>query len=343
MLENIYTNCIFCFQPLTECDTKPSVEHIVPQSLYGSICIKDVCILCNSRLGQTADFMAIEDARIVSAILTLDLPILKQKIQERGHGIAVDALDGTESAVKYKNGTAKTVTHRRPDGSLVSDERDWPEIVRNLLSKKAGNERYSTGRIDQIISQLGHRYSALSPGESTVDTGSGIGLRKRPVQVQPLLKTSDGACERLVAKIGYEFSFLVFDSVRLQCLRVLEKLSSVAMGNGSLDDTVLMYPPVGRDLFNSGNRRPEYFHQIILQCREFGYFIDIYFFGSVGFRLFLHDEAPEARGPLPHPDGDIDCVVFMMTFQPSQPIGKSVFIGRSGSDELEEYDGSDVL
>ena len=60
-VQNFYTHCIFCSSELREKDRSRRGEHIIPELLYGSLCIKDVCIGCNNKLGHSADHLALED------------------------------------------------------------------------------------------------------------------------------------------------------------------------------------------------------------------------------------------------------------------------------------------
>lgn len=147
----------------------------------------------------------------------------------------------------------------------------------------------------------------------------------------------------MVAKIGYETAFLVFDRDRLAAMPVLKHLAAVAMGHGRLDKSVLMYPLSKYSPVNSPPHGPKYHHQIIVWAEDIGNVIDIYFFGCVGFRLLLCGDSPTAYGPLPHPDGDLSMASFLMTFEPGEERRKYLFLRRDESEEVEEYSGTGLL
>lgn len=98
-MQNFYDHCIFCFSKLTKEEKKGTGDHIVPEYMYGSICMKDVCERCNNRLGRSADVDAIEEGRIISAAFKLKLPELQARIRDRADGKIVDAMDGSEGRV----------------------------------------------------------------------------------------------------------------------------------------------------------------------------------------------------------------------------------------------------
>ena len=71
---------------------------------------------------------------------------------------------------------------------------------------------------------------------------------------------------------------------------------------------------------------------------EYANIIDIYFFGCVGFRLFLRGDSLAALGPCPFPDGDLDMVSFVMTFEPGTNKDTIGFIRRAGQEEVEQME-----
>lgn len=342
-MRNFYSHCIFCFNELTKAEEKGTGEHIVPEFLYGSVCVKDVCVGCNSDLGRIADHLAVEDSRIISAAFALNLPELQNKIRDRGTGKIIDVTDGSEGPVRFKNGKPWVVPQRVSDDLFVSGEQDVQAHLLRMLRKRP-EHGLDPVEVEQIVKhQLMPRYDRLGPGESVSEQRLGVSLRKAPGEIHQEWKVTEGACEQLVAKIGYETAFLVFDRDRLAAMPMLRQLAAVAMGQGRLDRPVLMYPLSKYSPVNSPPQGPKYHHQIIVWLQDVHNIIDIYFFGCVGFRLLLRGDSPAAYGAFSHPDGDIDMVSFLMKFEPGEEKKKYLFLRRDRSGEVEEYSGRGLL
>lgn len=335
-MQNFYSHCIFCFNPLSAIDKKAKGEHVVPGHMYGSICVKDVCVDCNSDLGHSADHLAIEDSRIIAAAFALELSELQNRITDRGTGRIIDISDGFASPVKFKNGKPWVVPQRVSNELFVCDDEDAETHLLNILRKEPQDGLGDAEFESKVWNKLIHEYRWLKSGDSVSEPTLGIGLRKAQGKIQHELKITKGACERLVAKIGYETAFLLLEQDRLAAMPVLQQLAAVAMGQGRLDNQILMYPRQYSPV-NSPPQGPKYHHQIVVSVKEIGIFIDIYFFGCVGFRLRLHGDGPIVYEPIPHSDGGLDMVSVLMTFVPGEEKGKYIFFRRDGSDKVEEH------
>ncbi|MGI6460696.1 MAG: HNH endonuclease [Candidatus Hydrogenedentales bacterium] len=78
-----FDKCIFCSSELTSHEKRAKGEHVIPKCLHGSLCMSGVCAKCNSELGRTVDHKAIEDERIISAVLELELPDIETSILDK--------------------------------------------------------------------------------------------------------------------------------------------------------------------------------------------------------------------------------------------------------------------
>ena len=78
-MKNNYENCVFCNEDLTREEKKGRGEHVIPKSLLGSFCMKDVCSECNNTLGSQVDHLALEDERIIEAV-SLDPPRVRSAL-----------------------------------------------------------------------------------------------------------------------------------------------------------------------------------------------------------------------------------------------------------------------
>ncbi len=339
-MENFFENCVFCNRELNDTERKGNGEHVIPRLLYGSMRFKDVCRQCNNLLGSTADSRALEDRRIIAAVSTLNLPDLRGKIAERGTCVMIDPEDGSRWPVRSKDGVLEIVPYQPSSNLFVSAE---GEAIKHLENKLAKDGRHGCSRQeirDLLNEEVAPRFNALGAGESMDVLGMGITLSKRRGgKIECRHRTTPKAAESLVAKIGYEIAFLVFDQGRIRALSpVLEKLSAAAFGREPLDKTVLVYP-IRRHSYITRVNKADYHHQIVVWChRNSPLFMDIYLFANVGFRLVLHARHAEARGPILERDGPVEMVSFLMTFQPDCAPGKFVHIKREASDVVDEYE-----
>jgi hypothetical protein len=168
-------------------------------------------------------------------------------------------------------------------------------------------------------------------------------LRKARGRIEHEFKVTDGAAKRLVAKIGYETAFLMFDRQRIEELPILDQLRSMAMGNGDVDPDVLVYPPLPYSPVTPPPHSPQYQHQMVVYYEENYNIMDIYLFGVVGYRFLLASSSAVAHGPVPHPDGDIRMASILMTFEPGYPKSKYMFVQRCGQENIEKYCGARIL
>jgi hypothetical protein len=342
-VQNFYDYCIFCGKELTTQEIKGKGDHIVPEYMYGSICMKEVCKSCNNRLGSKADFDAIEEARIISAAFKLDLPEIQAKIRDRGSGKIVDAKDGSEGEVRFKGGRPRVVPRQATATMFVSDETNARAHLLNRLRKDRRHGLTDDELQQHVNEELWPKYEALAYGESVTLPRLGTTLRKLSGKIHQNWKVTENAAMRLVAKIGYETAFLVFNRDCRDALPVLAQLADIAMGNVEVDRTVLAYPLSKYSPVTPPPHNPQYHHQIVVNFTEFANFIDIYFFGIVGFRVILRGSSSVAYGSLIHSEGDIEMISYLMTFEPGEPRRKFLFVRRVGAEDVEEHESSGLL
>ena len=337
-MENFYPFCIFCGETLTKSDKKGAGEHIIPQNLYGSCTTKDVCKRCNNLLGQSVDPLAIEDQRIISAVFQLNLPELQAAILDRGTGRSIDMTDGSELLVRFKNGMPKVMTRKVCEDLLVCDESESHKHLFNLIRKNHGHRLSESQIADIIRNEIAPKYDRLSPGDSVKVPWLDLHVTKKPCKIEHECRVTKGACQRLVAKIGYEFAWMAFTGKRRRALSTeLCHLANVAMGRGELKPPILLYPIRRYSWINEPPHGPKYHHQMIVWYEDYANFIDIYFFGCVGFRLMLSGVAPDAYGPCPSPEGDLVMLSIVMTFEPGAAKTRHGWSWRVGQSEPEQH------
>lgn len=323
-MQSFFNHCIFCFRPLSHGERKSDGEHVIPEFLHGSLCIKDVCPQCNSLLGSEADHLALEDERIIAASFALDLPELQNRIIDRGKGVFVDEEDRSERAVKFKGGKPRIVPRKVRENLLETDEKDAPTHLRNILARLPP-KGLKKGEIEKLSQELMWRYENIEPGESVHEPRLDMTLRKLRGEIKHQFKTTPNAAHRLIAKIALEFSLYAFNRDRLVTIPALDEIYTVALNGGELRNTTLMYPISPFSPVVTDPKEPKYFHQIILYYGDVGNLLDIYFFGCVGFRLSLREDDPSLFGPMKVDGKDVSMISILMTFEPNKPKERYLF------------------
>jgi len=277
---------------------------------------------------------------MIDAVSLLNLPELKNGILDRSEARITDAITQQEQQVRFKNGAPRIVPTRGTDGSFSCDTSDAPKYLKSELEKKG----LGSIEAERLKAEAMERYSSADPGDTVMIKEHGIGLKKLAGRIQPFPRVSARACERLVAKIGYEVALTIFEPKRVLALdNTLDKLSDAAFGKGCLDETILMCPLSPHAPANEMPNRPRYFHQILVWFRDYGALIDIYFFGCVGFRLFLSGGSQDARGPLSISGECYSLLSIIMTFEPKKERRKYVHLQKLGSSDIVEYDADNIL
>jgi hypothetical protein len=325
-----FDKCIFCSSELTSHEKRAKGEHVIPKCLHGSLCMSGVCAKCNSELGRTVDHKAIEDERIISAVLELELPDIETSILDKRDSRLVDPVEGHTLRVTSKKGKACVDPKLIRDGFLICGEGDEPTHILNMLRKRPELDHDEATKI--VNEALIPRYRQAELGEYVSDNRIGVTLRKAPAEFESEWKTTPGACLPLIAKIGYETAFLSFDKARLLDTPDLNHLLAVAAGVAEPARRVFLYPPAS---VNDPPRKADYLHQIAIYYEFFGTVIDIYLFGRVGFRLMLRGDAPMGQGSLPDTKGAITAQCITMTFYPGKPKCRCLKVCRVGSSEAD--------
>jgi hypothetical protein len=126
-------------------------EHIIPESVGGTLEAEIQCVDCNSKLGSELVFQAKQDPVLRLAIQQLKdkLPDLYLSMEEGQRYWAKDA-SGKAVPVKLKKGKFQTQAHRRNDGSLILDTRKAEKNLRTMLAK----EGLEYGQINESLRRL---------------------------------------------------------------------------------------------------------------------------------------------------------------------------------------------
>jgi len=125
------------FAQCSICKGEPplSWEHVVPDSIGGTLKTDIQCERCNNTLGTHLVSQAKRDGAVRLAIRNLrpQLPELYDSIEE-GQAYSVKNLAGDYVTARVKRGSMETRAEKKADGSLILDTKRGEKNIRKILS-----------------------------------------------------------------------------------------------------------------------------------------------------------------------------------------------------------------
>ncbi|MGA9363550.1 MAG: HNH endonuclease [Bacteroidota bacterium] len=151
-----FERCTICLEkkPLTR-------EHIIPESVGGTLEADLQCKCCNSDLGSSVVSQARKDPAIRLAIRSLrdQLPHLYTTMEE-GQLYTTVGDDGQTVSAKLRNGRLQTRTQKMENGTFIFDPKTGQETIQSVLQNrglgleeiKTTIERFKDSPIGQLVS-----------------------------------------------------------------------------------------------------------------------------------------------------------------------------------------------
>ena len=203
----VFHHCILC------CTNPPSTkEHIFPESIGGRFQAFLLCPTCNNNRGGQLAATIQKASWYLEALKTLrdDLPDL---YKATSFYYSSRLPDGTVIKSSIKNGVHK-ITTAKMGGVIIADEKDIPDIVRDILSKA-----------QHPGSDIAHWVKTAEnlTANGTLQLPNGAVIRKQVVTHLVPSNDPNCTCELAAALIAYEFLALLigkpifssdFDSLR---------------------------------------------------------------------------------------------------------------------------------
>jgi hypothetical protein len=327
-----YKRCIFCGKELPPPDKRGRGEHVIPDLIYGSMKIKDLCRNCNNMLGTEVDHKILEDPRIIGAILKLDIKELKDKIIEKGTTVGKDTIDGHEVKYKYKDGKFRMIPSViEPDG-LEHSETDAISVLKNIARKNI-NPLWEKKELEFLIdNHVSKEYEKIKTGGSLNLPPFNRVLRKRQATIEKTtFKRSNEAAYRLVAKIVYEMCWYALD------LEMQDSLSDdiiyfgkLAYGEADYEEYRIIYRPVREPL------EPDFYHLTQFHFERGYVLVDVDFFKSVNFRVMLRANKPFALPKIE--ESEFEGIGIFMSFDPDKEKRKGCAYKFVNEPKWAEYD-----
>ena len=271
--------CIFCFKSSPE--VVFSKEHVIPDSLGGMLTLSNyVCSNCNSKFGSEVDHEILRNPEILSAFDSLELPFDRQKLINHNYKIKLE-FEGIELNGKAKRKGFISHPQSLPDGSMLYDEEEYKGPLLKMLCRDQDLEktRLTIEQIEAEYLKLTTAYEQAPVGEEIENQSLSVKLIKRsgPVSVS-LEPKGPGNVSLLIAKIAYEFGFLVGFSEFLSSENVAKPLRKLL--------ETRQFPP-GFRVFKIDTESTDYapVHFIRFECYDELTRITVGFFGKIVYTL----------------------------------------------------------
>lgn len=278
--------CIYCWR--TDGDVAFSEEHIIPDCVFGRLVLYDsVCAACNGWLGANVDHQILKVPDILRAHEALGYTARYQELLRHNYRSKLVSESGDKFIARANTPKPELLTQRLADGTLIYPESSADVDLRKTLVRTGRRRDLSHKESDAEINRICMWAKEATPGDE-IDSpvfGSKFGKESRPLhfQVEPVVK---GEATRVVAKIAYEFMFLV-GYKRLYDIENLHKhLINTIGGQENTQGGIIyrMKPQIPN---------PEPFHYIRFYSHAGYPRVDVGFFGSIAYVLL-------ATSPLPH-------------------------------------------
>jgi hypothetical protein len=142
-----------CFERCTIClERKPlTCEHIIPESIGGTLQADLQCEHCNSRLGSSVVSQAKKDPAIRLAILSLkdQLPQLYGRMEQGQLYTTVDDVGQTASA-KFRDRGLRAKTQKMAGGSFIFDPKTAEKTIESMLDSRGLTPMQVNGAIEKF-------------------------------------------------------------------------------------------------------------------------------------------------------------------------------------------------
>jgi hypothetical protein len=243
--------CIVCLK-----QAGLSLEHVIPESLHGSLTCKFLCVDCNSFFGHTVDAAAKSDPTIRMAARALEnvTPELIGSIEEGQRYIF--ETDVVSLYCLKRDGQFQGIWHDMPDGSSIVPE----DLALGSLRGRMRREGLSSDEIEEAIA----RYRTAEPGDTVKMSQTWSAKKLSAYLAGPDLR-APRADPLLFVKIAYEFTALLVGS-------------AIYARSPQLDEL--------RDVLRNLKRDSDAFHVEALLAKEARAFHGIAFEGNTPHAVF---------------------------------------------------------
>jgi len=262
--------CIFC-----QNDSKPSAEHIIPESVGGSVIIYQVCKLCNSILGTEVDADLNRHRHIYDAYRKTKS---SKKPQLRFNFISssFESGDGIEIKLVRNSLSDKIQPTETAENQFIIDPKDNKFVI-NYMKKKGTLKGFSGKYIEDQIAEYLRWAKSKKADDSYVNESFELQVNLHSNPPSPRKTTMSGTTpHRFLAKACVEFAFLFGIQNQIENIETLKKhalygteLNSISCNDEQVWDKAIPY------------------HIITFFNNQF----QIHFFGCHGFAVHIQRDS----------------------------------------------------
>jgi len=271
--------CIFCFRNSPEVTfTK---EHLIPDSIGGKLILCDyVCTDCNNKFGAQFDHQILKNPDIFRAIEKLKLRHDRDQIIKHNYKVRGVLEDGVQvrARVTAEGPEFELVPRDLPDKSRIVPEAKYKKVLQTMCRRDSRG--LTEAQIEEELRRLSDAYNKAEVGEKIEWPALDVTVIKRRYRPKfELEPKGSGDVSRLVAKISYEFGFIVGGRDFLLSERVAKPLNRFIQ-TGEKQPGVLHVTPIS-------TRYSDFVpaHFIRFEANEYMTRVIIAFFGSIAHAL----------------------------------------------------------
>lgn len=266
------------FQKCIMCTENPpnSKEHIIPESIGGTLEIPALCTDCNSTFGSELVSKVRKDPSIRSAVSNLkrEIPDLYETI-EKGLPYLAKGNDDTVVKLIRKNGKFIVLSEKKEDGSIIYDSKKAGKNISKMLKKEGLPEHKIVEKIESLKKLKPDEMIQISNNLKAVNRETGpieqcfVDINKKRVELLD---------EEVVVLMAYEFLSLLIGNLILD-----EQFGYVRefIKNRTKSEKLLIEHLTRREY--------EPYHEIYPELLETEIIINIILFGWMWYKVHFKD------------------------------------------------------
>lgn len=209
-------SCIFCQK-----EREPSEEHIIPETLGGSVVTFHVCKDCNSLFGSKVDSVLHKHRHIYDAYEKLQLEH-KPDFKFRFNKSYFERSDESRVTVTRNSHSKKIVPTKVAENEFIIDARDNKFVV-DYMKKKGLQKGYTEEFINKEIDEYLDWSKTKNPGDQYFNDQFELRLESHTDIASRITEMAATTPHRFLAKACVEFAWLLGLQDDIQNLDILRQ------------------------------------------------------------------------------------------------------------------------
>jgi len=245
-------NCIFC-----NSSYKFSEEHIIPESIGGSVIINDVCVDCNSKFGAEVDINLTKNKNIYDSYVQLSQNH-NLNLEFSFRDAYYEMSNGQKIKAARRSNIKRTLITKTDENNFVIDKDDNKFIIQ-YLQKKGKQKNLSEQTINKVIEDYKKWNSVKQLDDEFYDELFEITVQNNEDDATFYYIMDADTPHRYLAKACVEFAYLF--KIESQ-IKNIEILKSHALYGNQLQN-ISIFQEVHKEII------PFPFHYIVFENTQF--------------------------------------------------------------------------